>query len=282
ASGQSETRRDRFDVRLAVDVLFSQQAVGDAHELLHNVYLLRSPKCNRRCMTASAESPAPRSSTTMPVPSGSRSNRRIGNGFQISKTRKSIRPARKVFQASGTAMSVTNCPATSSMTTNCGSFRPEDRATSVAAGIPMRVAAAAATMVAEVRLVSGIRELANAHSTAVANDAQVPGPGLRRPAPKKVATSVAHNAAWGRDAGATVEGRGGGWVAARHVTPSSSAAGVRASRPHTGSDGSPVAVLVAAFTTGPLYRWLGPRLCLRHRHPATKSRTRRWPKRFMK
>ena len=85
-----------------------------------------------------------------------------------------------------------------------------------------------------------------------------------------------------RDAGATVGGRGGGWVAARHVAPSSSAAGVRASRPHTGSDGSPVAVLVAAFTTGPLYRWLGPRLCLRHRHPATKSRTRRWPKRFMK
>jgi len=70
----------------------------------------------------------------------------------------------------------------------------------------MRVAAAAATMVAEVRLVSGIRELANAHSTAVANDAQVPGPGLRRPAPKKVATSVAHNAAWGRDAHTTAGG----------------------------------------------------------------------------
>src|SRR5208282_3196668 len=206
ASGQSETRRDRFDVRLAVDVLFSQQAVGDAHELLHNVYLLRSPKCNRRCMTTSAWSPAPRSSTTMPVPSGSRSSRRIGNGFQISKTRKSIRPTRKVFQASGTAMSVTNWPATSSMTTNCGSFRPEVRATSVAAGIPMRVTAAAATMVAEVRLATGIRELANAHTITVANDPQVPGPGWRRPAPKKVATSVAQSGARGRDAPATAGG----------------------------------------------------------------------------
>ncbi len=75
----------------------------------------------------------------MPVPSGSRSSRRIGNGFQISKTRKSIRPARNVFQASGTAMSATSCPATSSMTTNCGSFKPEARATRVAAGIPMSV-----------------------------------------------------------------------------------------------------------------------------------------------
>ena len=101
-------------------------------------------------------------------------------------------------------MSVTNCPATSSMTTNCGSFRPEARATSVAAGIPMRVTAAAATMVAEVRLATDICELANAHTITVANDPHVPGPGLRRPAPKKVATSVAQSG--GRDAPATAGG----------------------------------------------------------------------------
>src|SRR5271166_5646537 len=60
ASGQSETRRHRFDVRFAVDVLLSQQTVRDAHEfvpaefLFPRRYFIRSPKCNRRCMTASA------------------------------------------------------------------------------------------------------------------------------------------------------------------------------------------------------------------------------------
>ena len=128
----------------------------------------------------------------MPLPSGNCSSRRMGNGFQISKTRKSIKPARKVFQASGTAMSVTSCPATSSMTTNCGSFEAEARATAVAAGIPMRVTAATAMIVAQVRLAAGICELARAHTITVASDPQVPGPGFRRPVPKKVATNVAH------------------------------------------------------------------------------------------
>ena len=85
------------------------------------------------------------------------------------------------------------------MTTNCGSFTPEERATRVAAGIPMRVTAAAATIVAQVRFATGIRELANAHTRTVANDPQVPGPGLRRPVPKNVATSVADSAAAGRE-----------------------------------------------------------------------------------
>ena len=40
----------------------------------------------------------------------------------ISKTRKSIKPTRKVFHVSGTAIRAMSCPATSSMTTNCGSF----------------------------------------------------------------------------------------------------------------------------------------------------------------
>src|SRR5207302_9646409 len=155
---------------------------------------------------ASAYSPAPRSSTTIPVPSGNRSSRRIGNGFQISKIRKSIRTERKVFQASGTAMSATSCPATSSITTNGGSFKPEERATSVAAGIPMRVTAAAAMKVAQVRLAGGMRKLTNPHTIIVANDPHVPGPGLRRPAPKKVATSVAQSGEAGRYASATAGG----------------------------------------------------------------------------
>ena len=61
ASRQNEARRHRLDVRLAVDVLLPQQAVGDAHEFvrrepgyLMNDYFVRSPKYNRRCMIASA------------------------------------------------------------------------------------------------------------------------------------------------------------------------------------------------------------------------------------
>src|SRR5260370_26948171 len=81
------------------------------------------------------------------------------------------------------------------MRTNCGSFKPEERATGVAAGIPMTVTDPAAMIVAQVRLTAGIRELANAHTIIVANDPHVPGPGLRRPAPKKVATRVAHSGA---------------------------------------------------------------------------------------
>ena len=61
-------------------------------------------------------------------------------------------------------------------------------------------------MVAQVRFAAGIRELANAHTMTVANDPQVPGPGLRRPAPKKVATKVAHKGARERDAPATAGG----------------------------------------------------------------------------
>ena len=55
-------------------------------------------------------------------------------------------------------MSATSCPATSSMTTNCGSFKPEPRATRVAAGMPMRVTTAAATIVDHIRLAGGICE----------------------------------------------------------------------------------------------------------------------------
>lgn len=55
----------------------------------------------------------------------------------MSKARKSIKPVRKVFHARGTAMSAINCPATSSITTICGSLLPKARDTRVAAGIPI-------------------------------------------------------------------------------------------------------------------------------------------------
>ncbi len=52
-------------------------------------------------------------------------------------------------------------------------------------------------MVAQVRLATGIRELASAQRMTVATEPQVPGPGLRRPMPKKVATRVAQSGAFG-------------------------------------------------------------------------------------
>jgi len=70
----------------------------------------------------------------------------------------------------------------------------------------MMVTATAAMMVAQVRFATGIRELANAHTRIAANDPHVPGPGLRRPVPKKVATSAAQSGARGRDAPATAGG----------------------------------------------------------------------------
>src|SRR5258706_10879662 len=78
------------------------------------------------------------------------------------------------------------------MTTNCGSFRPDARAARVAAGIPTSVTAMAAAMVDQVRASNGMRQLATAHKITVATDAQVPGPGLSRPTPPNVATSIAH------------------------------------------------------------------------------------------
>src|SRR5579862_1170016 len=64
----------------------------------------------------------------IPKPPGSDSACRAGNGFQISKTRKSIKPSSKYFQLTANVRGVAspryeiNCPATSSTTTTCGSF----------------------------------------------------------------------------------------------------------------------------------------------------------------
>src|SRR5258708_6049361 len=80
---------------------------------------------------------------------------------------------------------------------------PDARTTSVAAGTPITVTAAAAARVAQVRASAGIRQLKSAHTPTVATDPQVPGPGLSRPIPPKVATTVAHCGVSGRDVPAT-------------------------------------------------------------------------------
>ena len=122
----------------------------------------------------------------------------------ISKALKSIKPARKVFHASGIAISAISWPATSSMTTICGSLLPNPRATLVAAGMPISVTASATAISTGTRDEGGRKRASTAHSTTVIADAQVPGPGRSRPIPKKVATSLAHTGAGGGDAPATV------------------------------------------------------------------------------
>src|SRR6267143_6884491 len=85
----------------------------------------------------------------MPQPPGKASACRAGNGFQISKTRKSIKPSSKYFQFTGVGhrgtlatcakekpkkmcptggppKNVINCPEISSMTTICGSLAARD------------------------------------------------------------------------------------------------------------------------------------------------------------
>ena len=125
----------------------------------------------------------------------------------ISKPLKSIKPARKVFHESGTAINAINCPATSSMTTNCGSFRPEDRATCVAAGMPVSVTSTARASATGVRS-DGVRLWASAdHNMTVVADAQLPGPGRTWPMPKNVAVNLAHRGVRGRDAPSASSGQ---------------------------------------------------------------------------
>ena len=54
---------------------------------------------------------------------------RTGGGLTISNARKSIKPSSRDCHAIGAAIRVMSWPATSSITTNCGSFRPLARAT---------------------------------------------------------------------------------------------------------------------------------------------------------
>jgi hypothetical protein len=104
--------------------------------------------------------------------------------------------------------SVSHCPATSSMTTFCGSFRPDSRAMIVAAGMPMAVARNARKRLipmesnAIVLCESGPAATAKSNENGLAKiaiqisvaatDPHVPGPGFRSPAPKNVPAIQAH------------------------------------------------------------------------------------------
>src|SRR5579872_1155051 len=125
----------------------------------------------------------------MPQPPGSDSAWRAGKGFQISNTRKSIKPRAKYFQLSGASANkyVKYCPETSSMTTNCGSLVRENFATFVAATTPINATAAPVriaappgkiavtlpTSIVEVNLV-GIRQSSQYMSTPT-SEPHVPG-----------------------------------------------------------------------------------------------------------
>jgi hypothetical protein len=146
-------------------------------------------------MTNSAHNPAATSSTTIPVPSGSRSSCRTGGGFTMSKPLKSINAASRVFHVTGTNNKVIHWPATSSITTNPGSFFTDARATRVAAGMPIAIAIAA--MAASTKGCSA-RDRAEAVAAQIkraAADPHVPGPGPSVPMPKNVAVRNAHNGA---------------------------------------------------------------------------------------
>ena len=189
----------------------------------------------------------------MPVPSGRRSSWRIGGGFTISNPRKSIKPSSRDFHAIGTAISVISCPATSSMTTNCGSFNAEARATRVAAGIPTQQSLRSQQEPPRAARTGASQRASSHHRRTVAAEPQVPGPGCKRPTPKNVAISVAQEGARGGTvAGQLALGR---WRRRRY------------------------AVGVARFQSGRLLILMASS-GLPHRPcpaPATKLRTRRWP-----
>src|SRR5690349_12950290 len=125
----------------------------------------------------------------IPVPPGSASRRRRGNGFTMSKLRKSIKPASMYFQCSGTAIKAIICPATSSITTKPGSLMPLSRATTVEGGIPITVTATEITSAERVSHAAGIQWPAPHHSKTVTAAAHVPDPGCKWPMPKNVAIS---------------------------------------------------------------------------------------------
>src|SRR6185312_4571516 len=123
----------------------------------------------------------------IPVPPGSASRRRSGNGFTMSKLRKSIKPASMYFQFTGMAINAIIWPATSSITTNPGSLIPLSRATTVEGGMPIRVTSTETATAAGTCHPEGSHKPAAHQSAIVAADAQVPEPGWRCPMPKKVA-----------------------------------------------------------------------------------------------
>src|SRR5205807_2976178 len=124
----------------------------------------------------------------------------------MSNPRKSIKPSKRDFHDIGTAINAISWPATSSMTTHCGSFEPRARGTGVAAGIPTSIASRASRIAAQGCQYAPIQRVISHHKTTVAAEAQVPGPGCSRPMPKNVATSSAQRVVRRRDAPATAGG----------------------------------------------------------------------------
>src|ERR1035437_5771299 len=106
-------------------------------------------------------------------------------------------------------------PATSSMTTNWGSLRPDSRATMVAAGMPSRRVRAIPASSSRSRICGAgwMPQPTPAQMSTAATEPQVPGPGLPRPAPKKVATVQAQRVLWA--AGGEVAALGVGSVVIR-------------------------------------------------------------------
>jgi len=124
----------------------------------------------------------------------------------MSNPRKSIKPSKRDFHDIGTAINAISWPATSSMTTHCGSFEPLALETRVAAGIPTAIASRASRIAAQGCQYAPIQRVISHHKTTVAAEAQVPGPGRSRPMPKNVATSSAQRVVRRRDAPATAGG----------------------------------------------------------------------------
>src|SRR6267154_1356047 len=79
--------RDSIDA--GKSVFFRRGAESEFHTRL---------KCNARRNRIAAYTPAIQSSAITPQPCGSRSRLRDGNGFQISNTRKRIKPISRYFQ----------------------------------------------------------------------------------------------------------------------------------------------------------------------------------------
>ena len=95
----------------------------------------------------------------------------------MSNPRKSIKPSNIDCHETGTAIRAISCPATSSITTNCGSFRRVARAMRVAAGMPTSMATAASSAANAGCQWGLIPELSNHQTKTVAAEAQLPGAG---------------------------------------------------------------------------------------------------------
>src|SRR5579872_4971809 len=153
-AGNCRRRSYTFNVRHAV--FFRGRPKSKFHSKSINL------KCSAKRSRIAAYTPAAQSSAMMPQPPGSISRRRNGYGFQISKILKNMNPSSRYFQFTrlsavkianvdksicecrfGSAIGISGstsvkcCPATSSITTHCGSLMPEYAAAFPAAHTPI-------------------------------------------------------------------------------------------------------------------------------------------------